>query len=78
MNLGSQEDDKPALEKYGTELTAKVEGGKLDPVIGRDPETQRLIQVLSTRTKNNPVLVGNAGTGKKSNHGRTSPAYRAP
>ena len=64
MNLGGQEDDKPALEKYGVDLTARAINGKLDPVIGRDPEIQRLIQILSRRTKNNPVLVGNAGTGK--------------
>ena len=64
MNLGGQEDDKPALEKYGVDLTARAKSGKLDPVIGRDPEIQRLIQILSRRTKNNPVLVGNAGTGK--------------
>ena len=64
MNLGGQEDGKPALEKYGVDLTTKAKGGKLDPVIGRDREIQRLIQVLSRRTKNNPVLVGNAGTGK--------------
>lgn len=64
MNLGSQEEDKPALEKYGMELTARAKSGSLDPVIGRDPEIQRLIQVLSRRTKNNPVLVGSAGTGK--------------
>lgn len=64
MNLGSQEDEKPALEKYGVDLTVKAENGKLDPVIGRDSEIQRLIQVLSRRTKNNPVLVGSAGTGK--------------
>lgn len=64
MNLGGEGDEKAALEKYGVDLTAKAKEGKLDPVIGRDPEIQRLIQVLSRRTKNNPVLVGNAGTGK--------------
>lgn len=64
MNLGNQEEEKPALEKYGLDLTAKAKEGKLDPVIGRDSQIQRLIQVLSRRTKNNPVLVGSAGTGK--------------
>ncbi|GAP86133.1 putative heat shock protein mitochondrial [Rosellinia necatrix] len=63
MNLGG-EPEKPALEQYGVDLTAKAREGKLDPVIGRDDEIQRTIQVLSRRTKNNPVLIGNAGTGK--------------
>lgn len=63
MNLGG-EDEKPALEQYGMDLTAKAKEGKLDPVIGRDAEIQRTIQILSRRTKNNPVLIGNAGTGK--------------
>jgi ATP-dependent Clp protease ATP-binding subunit ClpB len=63
MNLGG-EPEKPALEQYGIDLTAKAKDGKLDPVIGRDGEIQRTIQVLSRRTKNNPVLIGNAGTGK--------------
>lgn len=64
MNLGGEEEDKPALEKYGTDLTAKAKEGKLDPVIGRDSHIQRLIQILSRRTKNNPVLVGSSGVGK--------------
>ena len=64
MNLGGEEEDKPALEKYGIDLTAKAKEGKLDPVIGRDSHIQRLIQILSRRTKNNPVLVGSAGVGK--------------
>lgn len=64
MDLGNQEEEKPALEKYGIDLTAKAKEGKLDPVIGRDSQIQRLIQILSRRTKNNPVLVGSAGTGK--------------
>jgi ATP-dependent Clp protease ATP-binding subunit ClpB len=53
-----------ALEKYGTDLTKLAEEGKLDPVIGRDDEIRRVIQVLSRRTKNNPVLIGEAGVGK--------------
>src|SRR5712692_8320970 len=53
-----------ALEKFGRDLTALAEAGKLDPVIGRDEEIRRVIQVLSRRTKNNPVLIGEPGTGK--------------
>ncbi len=53
-----------ALEKYGRDLTAHAEAGKLDPVIGRDEEVRRVIQVLSRRTKNNPVLIGEPGVGK--------------
>ncbi|KAB8227043.1 chaperone ATPase HSP78 [Aspergillus alliaceus] len=63
MNLGG-ESEKSALEQYGVDLTAKAKAGKLDPVIGRDAEIHRTIQVLSRRTKNNPVLIGAAGTGK--------------
>ncbi|KAK3943744.1 P-loop containing nucleoside triphosphate hydrolase protein [Diplogelasinospora grovesii] len=63
MNLGG-EPEKPALEQFGIDLTAKAREGKLDPVIGRSAEVQRTIQVLSRRTKNNPVLIGNAGVGK--------------
>lgn len=64
MNMGGGEPEKPALEQFGIDLTAKARDGKLDPVIGRDAEIQRTIQILSRRTKNNPVLIGNAGTGK--------------
>ncbi len=53
-----------ALEKYGRDLTQSARQGKLDPVIGRDNEIRRIIQVLSRRTKNNPVLIGDPGTGK--------------
>ncbi len=53
-----------ALEKYGRDLTAEARAGKLDPVIGRDEEIRRVIQVLSRRTKNNPVLIGEPGVGK--------------
>ncbi len=63
MNLGAEE-EKPALEQYGIDLTAKAKAGKLDPIIGRDSEVQRTIQALSRRTKNNPVLIGSAGVGK--------------
>ena len=58
------EDTFGALEKYGQDLTASAESGKLDPVIGRDDEIRRVIQVLSRRTKNNPVLIGEPGVGK--------------
>jgi ATP-dependent Clp protease ATP-binding subunit ClpB len=53
-----------ALEKYGVDLTARARDGKIDPVIGRDAEIRRVIQVLSRRTKNNPVLIGEPGVGK--------------
>ena len=53
-----------ALEKYGRDLTELARRGKLDPVIGRDEEIRRVIQVLSRRTKNNPVLIGEPGVGK--------------
>jgi ATP-dependent Clp protease ATP-binding subunit ClpB len=60
----SPEDKFQALEKYGRDLTAAARDGKLDPVIGRDDEIRRVIQVLSRRTKNNPVLIGEPGVGK--------------
>jgi ATP-dependent Clp protease ATP-binding subunit ClpB len=63
MNLGG-EPEKPALEQYGVDLTTRAKDGKLDPVIGRDAEIHRAIQILARRTKNNPVLIGAAGTGK--------------
>lgn len=63
MNLGG-EPERSALEEYGVDLTARAKDGKLDPVIGRDSEIHRTIQILSRRTKNNPVLIGSAGTGK--------------
>ena len=58
------EDNAQALEKFGRDLTSEAEAGKLDPVIGRDEEIRRVIQVLSRRTKNNPVLIGDPGVGK--------------
>ncbi len=58
------EDQYQALERYGRDLTAAARAGKLDPVIGRDEEIRRVIQVLSRRTKNNPVLIGEPGVGK--------------
>jgi ATP-dependent Clp protease ATP-binding subunit ClpB len=58
------EENRQALEKYTIDLTAQAESGKLDPVIGRDDEIRRAIQVLQRRTKNNPVLIGEPGVGK--------------
>ena len=63
-NQPGAEEEKPALEQYGVDLTQLAEKGKLDAVIGRDEEIRRTIQILSRRTKNNPALIGNAGTGK--------------
>ena len=60
----SSEDNFEALKKYAIDITAKAKEGKLDPVIGRDHEIRRTIQVLSRRTKNNPVLIGEPGVGK--------------
>ncbi|MGH8274834.1 MAG: ATP-dependent chaperone ClpB [Gammaproteobacteria bacterium] len=64
VNDPNAEDKRQALEKYTMDLTARAESGKLDPVIGRDEEIRRVIQVLQRRTKNNPVLIGEAGVGK--------------
>lgn len=64
MDPNQGEPEKPALEQYGTNLTKLAKEGKLDPVIGRDEEIARAIQILSRRTKNNPVLIGRAGVGK--------------
>ena len=58
------EDQRQALNKYTINLTERAEQGKLDPVIGRDDEIRRTIQVLQRRTKNNPVLIGEPGVGK--------------
>src|SRR5207302_5779910 len=58
------EEKYQALERYGRDLTELAREGKLDPVIGRDDEIRRVIQVLSRRTKNNPVLIGEPGVGK--------------
>lgn len=60
----SAEDQYEALQKYGIDLVQEAAEGRLDPVIGRDEEVRRMIQILSRRTKNNPVLVGEPGTGK--------------
>ncbi|GGD00933.1 ATP-dependent chaperone ClpB [Halopseudomonas salina] len=64
VNDPNAEESRQALDKYTVDLTAKAEEGKLDPVIGRDDEIRRTIQVLQRRTKNNPVLIGEPGVGK--------------
>ena len=64
VNDPNAEGNRQALEKYCVDLTARAESGKLDPVIGRDDEIRRAIQVLQRRTKNNPVLIGEPGVGK--------------
>nr|WP_274606924.1 AAA family ATPase [Agrococcus sp. KRD186] len=62
--MPGQDEQQSALEQFGTDLTAIARAGKLDPVIGRDSEIRRISQVLSRRTKNNPVLIGEPGVGK--------------
>ena len=64
MNNPQQEEQKSALERFGIDLTERARTGKFDPVIGRDSEIRRVAQVLSRRTKNNPVLIGEPGVGK--------------
>ena len=64
VDTENAEEQRQALEKYTVNLTASAEQGKLDPVIGRDDEVRRVIQVLQRRTKNNPVLIGEPGVGK--------------
>ncbi|GAB3291073.1 ATP-dependent Clp protease ATP-binding subunit [Parasphingorhabdus pacifica] len=61
-----QESSTPTLEQFGQDLTARARAGELDPVIGRDDEIEQTVEVLSRRTKNNPVLIGEAGVGKTS------------
>jgi len=63
-NNPNMQQEQKALEKYATDLIAQAKNGKLDPVIGRDDEIRRILQILSRRTKNNPVLIGEPGTGK--------------
>lgn len=65
MNDQGAEDQRQALKKYTVDLTERAEQGKLDPVIGRDEEIRRTIQVLQRRTKNNPVLIGEPGSVKR-------------
>jgi ATP-dependent Clp protease ATP-binding subunit ClpB len=61
---GQEQDNKTALERYGIDYTERVKSGKMDPVIGRDEEIRRSVQILLRRTKNNPVLIGDPGVGK--------------
>ncbi|HCJ53894.1 ATP-dependent Clp protease ATP-binding subunit [Glutamicibacter arilaitensis] len=61
---GSEESDVSMLERYGTDLTALAADGQIDPVIGRDDELDQVVEILARRTKNNPVLIGEAGVGK--------------
>lgn len=64
QNTAADEETKKTLEKFGQDLTAKAKDGKLDPVIGRDEEIRRVVEILSRRKKNNPVLIGEPGVGK--------------
>lgn len=64
QNTAADEETKKILEKFGQDLTAKAKEGKLDPVIGRDEEIRRVVEILSRRKKNNPVLIGEPGVGK--------------
>ena len=64
LNSSANDESKKLLEKYGQDLTEKARAGKLDPVIGRDDEIRRTIEILSRRKKNNPVLIGEPGVGK--------------
>ena len=60
----NQEDNYKALEKYGTDLVKAMRSGKMDPIIGRDEEILSVIRILSRKTKNNPILIGEPGVGK--------------
>jgi ATP-dependent Clp protease ATP-binding subunit ClpB len=64
MNMNTNQQQEKALNKYAVNLNDRAKAGKLDPVIGRDDEIRRLLQILSRRTKNNPILIGEPGTGK--------------
>lgn len=61
---GNRKKNKTALDFYGTDITAEARAGKLDPVVGRDPQIRRVVTILNRRTKNNPVLIGEPGVGK--------------
>src|SRR5437868_13141321 len=64
MTSATPETAYEALEKYGRDLVADARSGRLDPVVGRDSEIRRVVQILSRKTKNNPVLTGDPGVGK--------------
>jgi len=74
----NQEDQISVLEKYTHNLTRDAKSGKLDPVIGRDEEIRRVMQILSRRTKNNPVLIGDPGVGKTAIAGPENSVGRRP
>ena len=63
-NRNKQRETPPYLDNYGIDLTKAAEGGKLDPVVGREKEIERIAQILSRRKKNNPILIGEPGVGK--------------
>ena len=62
--MNQKEQDKEVLNKYGRDLVSLVSSGKIDPIIGRDEEIRRLMEILCRKTKNNPILIGDAGVGK--------------
>ena len=64
MNMNMENDNVNVLEKYGRDITESAKIGKIDPVIGRDDEIRDITRILSRKTKNNPVLIGEAGVGK--------------
>lgn len=71
----SSEDNYQSLEKYAINLNEAARSGKLDPVIGRDEEIRRVLQILSRRAKNNPILIGEPGTGKTAIRRRIGTSY---
>ena len=71
------EDTYDTLNKYGSDLVERARDQKLDPVIGRDAEIRNLVRILSRKTKNNPVLIGEPGVGKTASGGRPGAAHRA-
>lgn len=73
----NQEEQYKALEKYGVDLVQQVRSGKMDPIIGRDEEIRDVIRILSRKTKNNPVLIGEPGVGKTAIVGRISATNRS-
>ena len=64
MEMNNNQSQEKALDRYAVNLNQRAKAGKLDPVIGRDDEIRRVLQILSRRTKNNPILVGEPGVGK--------------
>ena len=64
FNFNPADDEKDVLNKYGRNLNQEVKDNKIDPIIGRDEEVRRVIEIISRKTKNNPVLIGEPGVGK--------------